>query len=150
MKTKALLSTLSTVIALIGASANVQAQSSMTAVTPQRTAQVVMPRHAGNDVVKSQCLGDGVVMQVVKNSQGALMKQLVVSPQSHAVKTLKRQVKNTPAKGASDDLLRESFEGWDGESPDWLPSPRKKVHVTVPSSLILMPITAGLKMWTRT
>lgn len=82
-------------------------------------ATVLNPNTAPTVAVKR--LPGGLKLRVTRTASGALLKQLVkpVAGQS-AVKVSKRHI--APAKAESAASLYESFEGWDGENEDWVPS----------------------------
>ena len=82
-------------------------------------ATVLNPNAAPTVAVKK--LPGGLKLRVTRTASGALLKQLVkpVAGQS-AVKASKRHL--APAKAESEASLYESFEGWDGQNDDWVPS----------------------------
>lgn len=82
-------------------------------------ATVLNPNAAPTVAVKS--LPGGLKLRVTRTAGGALLKQLVkpAAGQS-AVKASKKHL--APAKAESTASLYESFEDWDGENDDWVPS----------------------------
>ncbi len=82
-------------------------------------ATVLNPNATPTVAVKK--LPGGLKLRVTRTASGALLKQLVkpVAGQS-AVKASKRHL--APAKAESEASLYESFEGWDGQNDDWVPS----------------------------
>lgn len=101
MKGKTLLPILSATIALTGISTTVQAQSGENNAGHARTRQMVM--------------------QIVKDNRSLAGIQNVALSTGQAQKHSRRLPMTTPAKGSTGDVLHESFEGWDGETADWLP-----------------------------
>ena len=105
--------------ALQAQTALVQHSSAQAVSFSKGRATVLNPNTAPTVAVKK--LPGGLKLRVTRTASGALLKQLVkpVAGQS-AVKASKRHL--APAKAESEASLYESFEGWDGQNEDWVPS----------------------------
>lgn len=105
--------------ALQAQTALVQHSSAQAVSFNKGQATVLNPNAAPTVAVKK--LPGGLKLRVTRTASGALLKQLVkpVAGQS-AVKASKRHL--APAKAESEASLYESFEGWDGQDEDWVPS----------------------------
>ena len=78
----------------------------------------------GAKVVSSVSHGDKKI-QIVKNSNGAFSKRIL---RNNAIQKLNRQTMvRRSASATVDTTLFESFEGWDGVNPDWIPDNWTKV-----------------------
>ncbi len=82
-------------------------------------ATVLNPNAAPTVAVKS--LPGGLKLRVTRTASGTLLKQLVKpAAGQHAVKASKKRL--APAKAEATASLYESFEDWDGQNDDWVPS----------------------------
>lgn len=76
---------------------------------------------SGSQVVASQKLKNGSAVQYVKASDGTIQKRLVMNDNKLRVSS-KASKKFISTKAATAPSFFEGFEGWDGETRDWIPA----------------------------
>ncbi|MDR1762975.1 MAG: hypothetical protein LBR64_03320 [Dysgonamonadaceae bacterium] len=77
------------------------------------------------DVLSSKTLKNGSQLRVVKLDNGLIKKQIIPADKSLMLNNKISTQKNPhylPSAKADEGSLYESFEGWDGTDPDWLPA----------------------------
>ncbi len=121
MKKKNQLSSVAFVSALLTMPAVAQVNSPVQATLERHTMQAVMPAEMGKSIVSRRKVAPGIELRVLKDSHGALSKQVFKTMTEKAVKRMGKQEASPALQDTQDDVLFESFEGWNGEDWDWLP-----------------------------